>query len=90
VKHNGDERNGDISDHISYQRGVGSIIASDKDLVDAFVWTELKLAEEASVIIFFGDQEEIFVRIDFREWFISMPFRSARSQKLFQLRLLLL
>ena len=31
----------------------------------------LKLAEEASVIIFFDDQEEI--SIDFREWFISMP-----------------
>ena len=74
MKHNGDERNGDISDHISYQRGVGSIIALDKDLVDAFVWTELKLAEEASVIIFFDDQEEIFDRIDFRDWFISMPF----------------
>lgn len=44
MKHNGDERNGDISDHISYQRGVGSNDASDKDLVDAFVWTELKLA----------------------------------------------
>ena len=34
----------------------------------------LKLAEEASVIIFFDDQEEIFDSIDFREWFISMPF----------------
>ena len=64
MKHNGDERNGDISDHISYQRGVGSIIALNKDLVDAF-WTELKLAEEASVIIFFDDQEEIFDGIDF-------------------------
>jgi len=26
------------------------------------------------VIIFFDDQEEIFDSIDFREWFISMPF----------------
>ena len=75
MKHSGDEGNGDISDHISNQRGVGSIIALNKDLVEAFVWMELKLAEEASVIIFFDDQEEIFDRIDFREWFISMPFQ---------------
>ncbi len=75
MKHSGDERNGDISDHISNQRGVGSIIALNKDLVEAFVWMELKLAEEASVIIFFDDQEEIFDRIDFRERIVSMPFQ---------------
>ncbi len=33
----------------------------------------IELAEEASVIIFFDDQEEIFDSIDFREWLISMP-----------------
>ena len=41
----------------------------------------LKLAEEASVIIVFDDQEEIFDSINFREWFVSMPFQISSQPK---------
>jgi hypothetical protein len=68
LKHNGDERNGDISDHILLTNEVSEAsLLSTKILVDAFVLTELKLAEEASVIVFFDDQKEIIDSIDFRE-----------------------
>ena len=34
----------------------------------------LQLAEEASVIILFDGEKEVFDSIDFRQRFISMPF----------------